>query len=113
LGKQSSFLFLFNATKWVNDAPTNLGNLLGNVSSFGTGCSADGTIIVGISIGLDNNNVDYSTAVKWTNNSISSLGIPSGYIGSRAQACSADGSIIVGSASVDTSTFSAIKWYYE
>jgi probable HAF family extracellular repeat protein len=102
----------YNATKWVNDAPTNLGNLLGNVSSIGTGCSADGTITVGISIGLDNNNVDYSTAVKWTNNSISSLGIPSGYIGSRAQACSSDGSIIVGSASVDSFTSSAIKWYY-
>lgn len=101
----------YNATKWINDSPINLGNLPGNVSSFGTGCSADGTIAVGISIGL-NNNTDYSIAVKWTNNTISSLGIPPGYIGSRAQACSSDGSIIVGSAFVDTSTSSAIKWYY-
>jgi probable HAF family extracellular repeat protein len=101
------------AISWVNNSVNalSLESLPSDIASEASGCSADGTIIVGSSNGL-NDAGDYSTAVKWTNNSISSLGIPSGYISSQANSCSSDGSIIVGLASINTSTSSAIKWYY-
>jgi probable HAF family extracellular repeat protein len=84
---------------------TGLGILEGDYyEGWATGVSADGSVVVGISIGLANE------AFRWEDGLMTGLGdLEGGYFGSSASGVSADGSVVIGSGNSDSGP-EAFRW---
>lgn len=85
------------AFRWANGVMVGLGYLPGDgfgSSSWASGVSADGSVVVG-----DASNGSYTQAFRWTGGMMTGLGDLSGSVfGSSASGVSADGSVVVGMA---------------
>jgi probable HAF family extracellular repeat protein len=94
------------ACRWTSPSGvTGLGYLntdYANYYSQATGCSSDGSVVVGFASGDSSGN---NHAFLWTSGGgMTDLGVPAGGSSSQAYGCSADGSVVVGVADVGSDT---------
>ena len=100
-GSNSEALRWSQATgvQWLGDLPG------GSYSSNASAASADGSVVVGLSI------VSGQNAFRWTElGGMVGLGTPAGYPQSSAADVSADGSVIVGRGDTFSSLSEAFRW---